>query len=68
MAVTFTGYLHHKVSPVGPFCTESVTCRNEGADRWKAFFEGRWRTVHIQVRRTFIVYQGARITIQIDGV
>lgn len=60
-------YLQHGRYP-GPFRTESVRIRHEYADRWLAFFEGRWRRVHIQVRRTFIVFQGERITIQIDGV
>jgi hypothetical protein len=48
--------------------TEQVHIKNEYADRWLALYEGKWRRVHIQVNRTYIVYQGARITIQIDGV
>lgn len=62
------GYLQHKASPQGPFRTEAVPVKNEYGDRWLAMFEGRWRRVHIQVKRTYIVYQGQKITIQIDGV
>ena len=62
------GYLQHGDGTRGPFRTESIPVRNEFADRWLAFFEGRWRRVHIQVNRTFIVHRGERITIQIDGV
>ena len=35
---------------------------------WIALYEGRWRKVHIQVKRTYIVYMGKKITIEIDGV
>ena len=62
------GYLHHGTGTAGPFRTESVKVKHEYADRWLAWFEGRWRRVHIRVHRTFIVYQGERITIQIEGV
>ena len=70
------GYLHHVapdsvingVSHPGPRSTESVRLKHEGADNWFARFEGKWRKVHIQVNRTFIVYRDERITIQIDGV
>lgn len=57
------GYLQH-----GPFRTESVPIKNEYADRWLARYEGKWRRVHMQVNRLFIVYRGERITIQIEGV
>jgi hypothetical protein len=62
------GYLQHGKGTPGPFRTEAVYVRNEFGSHWLAFFEGRWRKVHIQVNRTFIVYRGERITIQIDGV
>lgn len=62
------GYLQHGKGTAGPFRTERVTVKNEYADRWLAHFEGKWRRVHIQVRHTFIVYRGERITIQIEGV
>ena len=61
------GYLQHGTAP-GPFRTEAVKLTHEGADRYKARFEGRWRRVHIRVKRTFIVYRGDKITIQIEGV
>lgn len=62
------GYLQHGRGTKGPFRTERVHVKNEYADRWLAFFEGRWRRVHIQVNRTYIVFRGERITILIDGV
>lgn len=62
------GYLQHGAGTAGPFRTESVSVKNEYGDRWLAFFEGKWRRVHIQLRRTFIQYRGERIKIQIDGV
>lgn len=62
------GYLQHGAGTNGPFRTERVMVKNEYLDRWLAFFDGKWRRVHIQVTRTFIVYRGERITIQIDGV
>jgi hypothetical protein len=62
------GYLHHGSGSVGPFRTEKVTVKNEYGDRWIAWFEGKWRRVHIQLNRLYIVFQGERITIQIEGV
>lgn len=66
--MTDYGYLQHGHGTAGPFCTQSVPVRNEYADRWQDLFEGRWRRVHIQLHRAFIVYRGERITIQIEGV
>lgn len=62
-----TGYLQHGQAP-GPFRTEGVPLKHEGADRYSALYEGRWRRVHIQVKRTYIVYRGERITIEVEGV
>lgn len=62
------GFLQHGTGTRGPFRTERVTVKNEYLDRWLAFYESKWRRVHIQVNRTFIVYRGERITIQIEGV
>lgn len=62
------GYLQHGYGTAGPFRTESVPIRNEWGDRWQAQFEGRWRRVHIQVKRLFIICRGQKITIEIDGV
>jgi hypothetical protein len=62
------GYLQHGRGTAGPFRTERVVVRNEFGDRWLARFEGRWRRVHIEVRRTYIVFSGEKITIQIEGV
>lgn len=71
-----TGYLHgHSTRKDGTkdsFWTQrvpvkmSVSWPNHGT--WYALFKSRWRKVHLQVKRTFIVYQGERITIQIEGV
>jgi hypothetical protein len=62
------GYLHHGEGTNGPFRTERVVIRHEYADRYLAHFEGKWRRVHIQEDRTYIMYQGEKITIQIEGV
>lgn len=61
------GYLQHGQAP-GPCRTESVRIRHSHADAWQAWYEGRWRLVHVQVKRLFIVYRGQRITIKIEGV
>lgn len=63
-----TGYLQHGSGTNGPFRTESVSVKNEYADRWLAHYAGKWRRVHIQVKKTFIVYRGERIKILIEGV
>lgn len=63
----YIGYLQHGTAP-GPCRTESVRIKNEYSDKWLAFFEGKWRRVHIQLRRTYIVFRGEKITIQIEGV
>jgi hypothetical protein len=65
--MTETGYLQHG-NGKGPFRTESVPVKHEYADRWLARFEGKWRRVHITVKRLYIVYTGEKITIQIDGL
>lgn len=65
------GYLQHGAGTLGPFRTESVPIRPRGyphAGEWEARFEGRWRVVHVSVRRTWIVYRGAQIQILIQGV
>lgn len=63
-----SGYLHHGEGTNGPFCTERVAIKNTHLDNWYALFDGKWRKVHIQVERTYIVFQGKKITIQIEGV
>lgn len=62
------GYLQHGQGTKGPFRTESVKIRHLYGDRWEAYFEGKWRMVHIQVNRTYIKYREEKITIQIDGL
>lgn len=62
------GYLQHGAGTAGPFLTEQVPVKNEYADRWLALYEGKWRRVHIQVRRLYIVYRGEKIKIVIEGV
>ena len=62
------GYLQHGAGTIGPFRTERVPVKCKHSDHWLARYEGRWRRVHIQVRRLFIVYQGERITLLIEGV
>lgn len=64
------GYLHHKASASGPFCTERVEITLRGwphTGEWQARFEGRWRKVHTDGRTGWIVYQGERIRITIEG-
>jgi len=46
----------------------TVKVRHEYGDRYLACLAGRWRRVHIRVNRLFIVLNGERITIEIDGV
>ena len=62
------GYLHHGHGTEGPFLTHSVKVKNEYGSKWLAWFEGKWRRVHIQLKRTYIVFNGQKITIQIEGV
>jgi hypothetical protein len=61
------GYLQHSIGGCA-FRTERVAIRNEYGDRWQALFEGRWRRVFASSTRLWIVYQGERITIVIEGV
>lgn len=62
------GYLQHGHGTDGPFRTERVHVRNEWGDRWQVHYEGRWRRVHLQLGRTYIVHRGERITVLIEGV
>ena len=65
-----TGYLQHG-QVQGPFLTEAVSVKQDvwpNADKWLAFYEGKWRRVHVQVNRLYIVCQGNAITIQIEGL
>lgn len=52
----------------GPFYTVSAPLRHMGADRYLALFESKWRKVHVQVNRTYIVYQGEKVTIDMQGM
>lgn len=61
------GYLQHGEGS-GPFITQEVSVKHMHADVYMAHYEGRWRKVHIQVKRTFIVYNGEKITIKVEGV
>lgn len=67
LADELTGYLQHGTAPE-PCRTEAVRVRHEYGDRYQAWFGGRWRRVFISVRRTFIMWRGESITIQIEGV
>lgn len=66
MAETETGYLQHG-SGEGPFRTEKVSIRHLFADRYQVRFDGRWRLVHANLSRYWIVYKGKRITLQWEG-
>ncbi len=64
------GFLQHGTAP-GPCRTEWVIVKPAEWPRvgeWLAHYEGRWRLVHTQVKRLYIVCHGKRITIQIEGV
>lgn len=65
---TSIGYLQHGTETSSPFRTERVSVKHEYADRYSAWFEGKWRRVYIKVNRLFIVYRGEKIIIQIEGV
>ena len=65
------GFLQHGAGSSGPFRTEKVRIKLRGyphTGQWVAQFMGRWRVVHVQLNRTFIVWRGERITIEIEGV
>lgn len=66
--MTDYGYLQHGRGTQGPFRTERVTIKHEPPDKWAARFEGRWRRVRMNLHGLWIIYQGQRITIQIEGV
>lgn len=61
------GYLQHGEG-AGPFLTQKVRIQNEHGDKWLAWYEGKWRRVHVQLSRLYIVYLGEKITVQIEGV
>lgn len=61
-----TGYLQHG-SGEGPFRTERVAIRHVKLDRYQAWFEGRWRLIHANMKRYWISYKGERITLQWEG-
>lgn len=64
------GYLQHGHNH-GPFMTQAVSVKQDvwpNADKWLALYESKWRRVHVQVNRLYIVYNGEKITIQIEGV
>lgn len=62
------GYIQHGAGTAGPFCTERVAVKNEYGDRWLVRYWGRWRRLHIQVGRTYIVCHGEKISVLIPGV
>jgi len=37
-------------------------------DRWEAYYEGKWRMVHITEKRTYIKHRDTKLTIEIEGV
>jgi hypothetical protein len=61
-------YLQHGAGTAGPFRTEKVALKHTHLDNYMVRFEGRWRKVHIQVKRLFIVYLGTHINVLIEGV
>ena len=61
------GYLQHGAGQ-GPFLTESVKVRHHCPSIWEAYYMHQWRKVYIQMKRTYIVFRGNKVTIQIDNV
>jgi hypothetical protein len=47
---------------------KELKAKHEGADRYKVFYQGRWRKVHVQVSRTFIVVNKVPLRIEIEGL
>ena len=65
------GYLQHGKGTSGPFRTQSVVIRQRSwpnAHSYEAHYEGRWRVVHVQMKRNYIIYRGMKIDIKIWGV
>ena len=52
----------------GPFVTISAPIKHEGADKYKILFEGRWRKIHIQTNRLYVVYMGEKLTVNYEGI
>lgn len=36
------------------------------ADNYLAYYEGKWRKIHIQVKRLYINYLGKKLTIELN--
>lgn len=67
------GYLQHGTGTAGPFRTERVHVKPRGwphAGEWLALYSDRWRVVRVRSVKgsPFIVVQGKKINIQIEGV
>jgi hypothetical protein len=62
-----TGYLQHG-SGKGPFRTEACSIRHVKLDQYEAYFECRWRKIHFNQSRYWIIYKGQRINLQWEGV
>lgn len=61
------GYLQHG-DKATCMRTESVSVKHLYADNYQVFYEGKWRKVHIQVNRLYIVYRGNKITLTYHGL
>lgn len=66
MADPLYGYLQHGTAP-DPVRTERVPVMHDYADRYRAWYDGNWRRVYVQVGRTYIRYHKRTITILIAG-
>jgi len=65
---TDIGYLQHGDGTSGPFRTERVKVKMQHPFNWYVQYEGRWRKVHVQMKRCYIIYSGEKLTVQIEGV
>ena len=61
------GYLQHGSGTSGPFRTEKVTVKHLYADQYQAFFEGRWRKIHMREKGDYIIFQKEKILINYEG-
>lgn len=57
----------HVVLDCGTF-TDTVTAKHSCADVWHVWYSNRWRKVHVQVKRTYIVCWGRRHTVDMRGL
>ncbi len=68
MTTKEVGYLHFGQGTIGPYQTIEVPIRGYPPGQWEVRFEGRWRRVHCNISKTWVIYLGQRVPVQIWGV